>query len=83
MRFVNTHAAKTHLSQLLADVEERGETVLICRGGRPVAELRPVSPFVADPLAGDPSLRVRLLEDPMEQTAPEGWPDSDLPSGNR
>jgi prevent-host-death family protein len=40
---VNTHDAKTHLSQLLAKVEA-GETVVIARDGKPVAKLVPVTP---------------------------------------
>jgi prevent-host-death family protein len=35
---VNVHEAKTQLSKLLALVEE-GETVVIARNGKPVAEL--------------------------------------------
>ena len=35
---VNVHEAKTHLSQLLARVEE-GEEVVIARNGKPVARL--------------------------------------------
>ena len=35
---VNVHAAKTHLSRLLDDVEG-GEEVVIARAGRPVARL--------------------------------------------
>ena len=81
MRSVDAHAAKTYLSQLLADVE-RGETVLICRGGRPIAELRPVAPRVDDPLAADPALRVDVRESPIAPTAPEGWPDSAFPPGD-
>jgi prevent-host-death family protein len=38
---VNVHEAKTQLSRLLELVEE-GETVVIARHGRPVAELVPV-----------------------------------------
>jgi len=38
---VNTHDAKTRLSQLLARVEA-GETVVIARGGKPVAKLVPI-----------------------------------------
>lgn len=44
MRTVNVHEAKSTLSALLVEVEERGETVVICRNGKPVAELRAVSP---------------------------------------
>ncbi|SKC75882.1 type II toxin-antitoxin system Phd/YefM family antitoxin [Krasilnikoviella flava] len=38
MRTVNVHDAKTHLSRLLAAVEE-GEEIVIARAGRPVARL--------------------------------------------
>jgi prevent-host-death family protein len=41
--FINTHDAKTRLSQLLAKVEA-GETVIIARDGKPVAKLVPVAP---------------------------------------
>lgn len=34
---VNTHEAKLRLSALLAAVEKKGERVLICRNGKPVA----------------------------------------------
>ncbi|HZU48108.1 MAG TPA: type II toxin-antitoxin system prevent-host-death family antitoxin [Mycobacterium sp.] len=40
MPTVNIHEAKTHLSQLLARVEN-GETVTIARAGKPVADLVP------------------------------------------
>lgn len=39
MTRVNMQEAKTRLSQLVAAVE-RGETVLLCRNGEPVVELR-------------------------------------------
>jgi prevent-host-death family protein len=38
---LNVHDAKTHLSRYLARVEQ-GETVVLCRRNRPVAELRPL-----------------------------------------
>lgn len=40
MREVQASEAKTHLPQLLNDVE-RGETILITRHGRPIARLVP------------------------------------------
>lgn len=42
-RTVNIHEAKTHLSRLLAEVENGGE-VTIARAGRPVARLVPAGP---------------------------------------
>lgn len=40
MREIQASEAKTHLPQLLDDVE-RGETVIITRHGRPIARLVP------------------------------------------
>ena len=42
---VTIHAAKTHLSQLLAEVEA-GETIVIARDKTPVARLVPIAPKV-------------------------------------
>jgi antitoxin (DNA-binding transcriptional repressor) of toxin-antitoxin stability system len=39
---VNIHEAKTKLSAILAEVEQKGEHVLICRYNVPIAELSPV-----------------------------------------
>ena len=71
---VNTHEAKTRLSSLLVAVEEKGEVVLICRHGKPVAELRPL-PAAKDPLCLHPKLsQVTFHEDPMAPLDPEDWP---------
>jgi prevent-host-death family protein len=43
METVNIHAAKTHLSQLLARVEA-GEEVVLARAGQPIARLIPFTP---------------------------------------
>jgi prevent-host-death family protein len=42
MRQVNVHAAKTHLSRLIEEVE-RGETVILARAGKPVAKIVPIA----------------------------------------
>lgn len=39
MQFVNIHDAKTHLSKYLGQVEDDSETIVICRNGKPVAQL--------------------------------------------
>ncbi len=73
---VNTHQAKTRLSSLLALVEEQGETVLICRNGKPVAELRALSPVV-DPLVKHPELSgVVFHQNPSAPLEPGDWPES-------
>jgi prevent-host-death family protein len=41
MKTLNIHEAKTKLSSVLAEVAEKGEKYLICRNGKPVADLIP------------------------------------------
>jgi prevent-host-death family protein len=41
MTRVNVQEAKTHLSQYL-DRVEAGETIVLCRHNRPIAEVRPI-----------------------------------------
>jgi prevent-host-death family protein len=41
MKTLNVHEAKTQLSAVLAEVAEKGEKYLICRNGKPVADLVP------------------------------------------
>lgn len=92
MRTVNVHAAKTHLSQLLADVAA-GEEIVIARAGKPVAKLVPLPaqeprPLGVlrdkiwidptwDPVAPDPEV-VRLFEesDWRPNEPPEGAEES-------
>ena len=77
MVIANTHEAEPELSSLLAQVEEQGETVLICRNGKPVAELRPLPP-VADPLQVHPEIsQIRFHEEPMAPLDPEDWPENE------
>ncbi len=41
MRTVNMHAAKTHLSSLVEEVQKGGE-IIIAKAGKPVARLVPI-----------------------------------------
>jgi prevent-host-death family protein len=43
MTKVDVHEVKTHLSRYL-DRVEAGETVILCRHNRPIAEIRPIPP---------------------------------------
>jgi prevent-host-death family protein len=78
---VNIHEAKTSLSALVRAVEERGETVIIQRHGKPVAEIHAYSSrgdaagFTRD-LTPAPELMPRLAEgyDPAEPLAADEWP---------
>ncbi len=78
---VNTHEAKSKLSALLAAVEERGEVVVICRNGKPVAEMRAVAGG-RDPLQVHPVLsKISFHEDPSDPLDADDWPEGEIPSG--
>jgi len=78
---VNMHEAKTRLSELVKAVEERGETVILQRHGRPVAEIHAYgsrggsSSDVRD-LSPDPALQPVLGPgyDPAEPLDNDEWP---------
>ncbi len=73
---VNVHEAKSRLSALLASVEDRGEVFLICRYGKPVAEMRAASPRTGqpDPLQTHPELAATIFYDPAETVSEDEWP---------
>jgi prevent-host-death family protein len=71
---VNTHEAKTRLSELLSKIETTRETVVICRNGTPVAELVPWG-YTTHPLRTSPRLnKVQFLEDPQLPLSQDEWP---------
>ncbi len=75
---VNMHEAKTRLSKLVKAVEEKGETVVVCRHGKPVAELsKPASSGRRfNRLKAHPKLsRIQINYDPTEPLQPEEWPE--------
>jgi antitoxin (DNA-binding transcriptional repressor) of toxin-antitoxin stability system len=41
MKTLNIHEAKTKLSSVLAEIEKKGKKFLICRNGKPIADLIP------------------------------------------
>jgi prevent-host-death family protein len=75
MKSVNTQQAKTQLSALLAEVEATGEPIVICRGGKPIADLVPHrggARTVAHPVLS----QVRLDYDPTAPLEDEDWPEA-------
>lgn len=73
MKSVNVHEAKTQLSMLLAEIEERGERIVICRNGEPVADLVPHRRKVS--MAPDAKLGAFVIGyDPTEELTDEEWP---------
>ena len=72
---VNTHEAKTRLSELLSKVEVNHESVIICRNGTPVAELIPWTK-AKNPLRQSPKLKkIRFNEDPSLPLTEDEWPE--------
>ena len=77
MLVINTHEAKTRLSELLRLVEERSERIRVCRNGKPVAEIGPISKPDRDPLMPNPRLSgVVFHDDPVAPLAEDDWPDA-------
>jgi prevent-host-death family protein len=62
MEVINVHAAKTHLSELLARVEA-GEELVLGRAGRPIARLIPFQPSIARRRFGGWRGRVWIADD--------------------
>lgn len=77
MKMVNIHEAKTKLSALLTEVEETGERILICRYGKPIADLVPHrKPNRLEP---HPVMsQIRMNYDPTEPLGEDEWPERDL-----
>jgi antitoxin (DNA-binding transcriptional repressor) of toxin-antitoxin stability system len=76
MKTLNVHEAKTRLSSLLADVEEKGETFLICRNGHPIADLVPHVKKTR--LQPHPALRqIHIIYDATEPLSADEWPSEE------
>jgi prevent-host-death family protein len=72
MKIVNVHEAKTRLSALLAEIERSGETVLICRHGKPVANLVPHRK--RNRLEPHPVMsKIQIHYDPTEPLTEDEW----------
>lgn len=69
---VNVQAAKTHLSQLLVRVE-RGEEIVIARGGVPVARLSPLSGPAPRELGFVDVIIPESFDDPLPADELEAW----------
>ncbi len=75
MKIVNVHEAKTKLSALLAEIERTGEKVLICRNGKPIADLLPHrkrNRLEPHPVMG----QIRINYDPVEPLSEDEWPEA-------
>ena len=73
---INLYQAKTQFSRLVAAVEKQGERIVVCRNGRPVADLVPHTPFAYNNLNPDPLLvGARFLGNPSSPLEAGDWPE--------
>jgi prevent-host-death family protein len=73
MKTINVHQAKTDLSRLLAEIEKTGKRIVICRNGKPVADLVPHACGVS--MDGDRKLgAIKVAYDPTEEASEADWP---------
>lgn len=71
---LNIHEAKTKLSAVLMQIEKTGESVLICRNGKPVAKLVPYQQPRGSRLAYHPEMRNIVINyDPTEDLSDDEW----------
>lgn len=74
-RRINIHEAKTKLSAVLMQIEKTGKPVVICRNGKPVAELNPYRQrkegqrLQVHPVMG----KIGIDYDPIEELAEDEW----------
>lgn len=76
MTTVNVQEAAASFPTLLAAVEEKGETVVICREGKPIAELKAAAQHPkVDRLKPNPDLKpIAINYDPTEPLSEDEWP---------
>lgn len=70
MKVVKVHETKTKLSSILAEIEQHDERFVICRNGKPVADLVPHKKTIRhlpDPLLSQVKVMCNLTE-PMIET---------------
>ena len=77
IKFVGTHEAKTTLSKLLKEVEEKHVVVHILRNDKVIAKLCPLDGAGGkDILAPHPvASKIKFLEDPMAPVDEKYWPE--------
>ncbi len=75
MKVVNIHEAKNRFSELLAEIEQSGSKIRICRNGKPVADLvscKPCNRLIPHSVMS----RINIKYDPTEPLSETEWPDN-------
>ena len=74
MKKINIHEAKTTLSKILSEIESMHEVYIICKNGKPIADLIPhVSTNRIKPhlIMGN----IKINYDPTEELSENEWGD--------
>lgn len=74
MLLFNIHDAKSNLSGILADVESKNEVVMLCRHGKPVAQIIPIQPLGSALKHSAKLGKIKLNYNPLEGLAADEWP---------
>ena len=73
-QMLNIHEAKTKLSAVLMEIEKTGRRFVICRNGRPIAEIGPLRKRQGSRLGVHPLLsNIQINYDPTEDLTEEEW----------
>jgi antitoxin (DNA-binding transcriptional repressor) of toxin-antitoxin stability system len=71
MKKVNIHEAKTQLSALLSHMELKNEHIVICRSGKPIAEIVPYNQKQRTTIS--PSLKPIRTSGDLTAPSSEDW----------
>lgn len=69
MIFINTHEAKTQLSKYLGMVADGNEIIVVCKNGKPIAQLteyKPTKPIIFGLLEGKIQM-TESFDDPLPE----------------
>ena len=73
-QMINIHEAKTKLSSVLAEIEKKGNSFIICRNGKPVAKLSPFVDSRSNRLGKHPTMsNIQINFDPTEDLTEDEW----------
>ncbi len=74
MKTVNVHEAKSNLSRLSVKLEKDGGSIVICRDGRPVADI--VALRRTNRIKAHPGLsKIKITYNPVEPISLDEWPE--------
>ncbi len=74
MKSMSVHEVKAQLSSVLQAVEKSGETLVVCRHGKPIADITPHRQRSRTELHPVMS-KIKIGYDPVEEIEEDAWPE--------